>query len=117
MRIALFFGIGILWYSVAYAGDHVMDNLNDGLLTGVVPSARRRSPSDPEEALLMRLDPSILFNGRYRDPNWRPDPALIVGDSVPHSINGRLYYFVVIRVFWDGRVWRYVTVPDTNMRL
>lgn len=63
----------------------------------------------------MRLDKSVLLNRKYRDPNWRPDPALKVGDSAPHQIDGRRVYFLVVRVFWDGKIWRYVLIPDRTL--
>jgi hypothetical protein len=72
---------------------------------------------DPSNCLSMRLDSSILLNGTYRDPNWRPDPALKVGDHVPHEINGVRFEFIVIRVFWDGKEWKYMTTPDNGISI
>ena len=72
---------------------------------------------DPSNCLSMRLDKSILLNGKYRDPNWRPDPALKVGDHVPHDINGVTFHFIVTNVFWDGKEWRYITLPDRRILL
>lgn len=100
------------------AGDHVMDNLQDGFSMRLPRSlANRKEYKEPKDCLAMQLPESILGSGHYRSPSWRPQPVLKVGDYVPHEINGVRFEFIVVRVFWDGKIWRYVTRPDNRIAL